>query len=208
MARITDSDNDFQSTDRSNVDELSDSDSEISVLPPKRPRGRACALSLIQRAICRVAVKKHAISYEILRVHFGCALSTIAKAVENGYAKPDAVDKDKSILKDPAANFHSTIRQLLHEKSLQEESSPGRTQGAATPPSYPWAGKRVPASREPPAPGVIQVCCGNRIYRQLCLATSRSRTEHLPQRQLLARLRGRPSAGRPLGCPLQQRGPH
>jgi hypothetical protein len=64
-----------------------------------------------QRALCRVLVLNHSVPRAILRDYFGCAQSTISKAVENQYAQPDHTEKDDEILlSDP--NFEEILKEV------------------------------------------------------------------------------------------------
>ncbi|KAJ7880118.1 hypothetical protein B0H13DRAFT_1891915 [Mycena leptocephala] len=67
------------------------------------------------RALCRVLVQRHGIPRIILRDYFGCAQSTISKAVDNHYVQPDRTENDDEILLcDP--NFDALLKEFLKTK--------------------------------------------------------------------------------------------
>ncbi|KAJ7349583.1 hypothetical protein DFH08DRAFT_806936 [Mycena albidolilacea] len=68
-----------------------------------------------ERALCRVLVQHHGISRNILHDYFGCAQSTISKAVDNHYAQPDRTENDDEILLS-GRNFDAILKKILKMK--------------------------------------------------------------------------------------------
>ncbi|KAJ7915235.1 hypothetical protein B0H13DRAFT_2324483 [Mycena leptocephala] len=79
----------------------------------KRGNNQQC-LDRWQRALCRVLVQHHGVPRIILRDHFGCAGSTISKAVDNHYAQPDRTENDDEILSSET-NFDAILRESSPE---------------------------------------------------------------------------------------------
>ncbi|KAJ6601064.1 hypothetical protein DFH09DRAFT_555565 [Mycena vulgaris] len=80
----------------------------------KKPRSQQC-LNRWQRALCRVLVQNHGVPRIILRDYFGCAQSTISKAVENKYTQPDRTEEDDEILSSET-NFDEILKEFLKMK--------------------------------------------------------------------------------------------